>query len=105
MYAVVQTGGKQYKVAVGQTLDIERLPAEKGSTIELDKVLMISDEDNITIGKPVIDGAKVLATVVGERRGEKIIVFKYKPKVRYRKKIGHRQYYTRVAIKEIVSGS
>ena len=105
MYAVVQTGGKQYKVAVGQTLDIERLTAEKGSTIELDRVLLIADDENMTVGKPTIDGAKVLATVVGEGRGEKIIVFKYKPKVRYRKKIGHRQYYTRVAIKEIVPGT
>ncbi|MFC2066457.1 50S ribosomal protein L21 [Chloroflexota bacterium] len=102
MYAIIETGGKQYKVSPGQVLDVDRLSVAEGDTIELDRVLTIADGENITIGKPVVDGAKVLATSQGEGRGKKIIVFKYKPKVRYRKKTGHRQFYTRLAIDKIV---
>lgn len=104
MYAVIQTGGKQYKVEPGQTVDVEYLGSERGSTIEIEKVLLIADGDKVTVGRPVIAGAKVVATVVGEGKGKKIIVFKYKPKVRYRRRIGHRQLYTKLAIKQIVGG-
>lgn len=102
IYAIVETGGKQYKVSPGQTIDVERLPAEEGSTIELERVLLVADGDRVTVGKPTIEGAKVVAEVIGEGKGEKVIVFKYKPKVHYRRKTGHRQIYTRLAIKEIL---
>ena len=74
----------------------------EGNTVELDKVLLIADDDRVTVGTPTVDGAKVIATSQGEGKGKKIIVFKYKPKVRYRKKTGHRQYYTRLAIDKII---
>lgn len=101
MYAVVETGGKQYKVMPGQTVDVEKLPAEAGQTVELDRVLLISEDDKVAVGNPTVEGAKVVATVVAQIKGDKIIVFKYKPKTRYRRKTGHRQNYTRLAIKEI----
>lgn len=102
IYAIIQTGGKQYKVSPGETIDVERLPAEEGSTIELDQVLLVADGENVRVGTPTVEGAKVVAEVVGEGKGEKVIVFKYKPKVRYRRMKGHRQTHTRLAIREIV---
>jgi len=102
IYAIIETGGKQYKVAPGQTIDVERLDVDEGGTVELDKVLFIADGDKVTVGTPTIDGAKVIATSQGDGKGNKVIVFKYKPKVRYRKKTGHRQLYTRLAIDKIV---
>ena len=101
MYAVVETGGKQYKVKAGQTVDVERLEANVGDTIELDRVLMLSDGDNVRIGQSLVEGAKVSATVVEHGRGRKVIIFKYRPKQRYRRKKGHRQDYTRLRIDEI----
>lgn len=101
MYAVVETGGKQYKVEVGQTVDVERLPAEVGASVELGRVLMVAADDGIKFGNPVVSGARVMGDVVAHGRGQKIIVFRYKSKTRYRKKTGHRQGYTRVAIKDI----
>lgn len=103
MYAVVACGGKQYKVQVGQTVDVDLLPAESGQTIELGRVLMVGGDSDSLIGQPVVEGAKVMAEVVGTIRGEKIIVFKYKSKVRYRRKNGHRQSYTRVIVRDIMS--
>ena len=102
IYAIIETGGKQYKVTPGQTVDVERLDVAEGGTVELDKVLFIADGDRVTVGTPTVDGAKVVATSQGEGKGKKIIVFKYKPKVRYRKKTGHRQLYTRLVIDRIV---
>ena len=102
IYAIIETGGKQYKVAPGQTIDIERLDVAEGDTVELDRVLLIVDGDKMIVGTPTVDGAKVVATSQGEGKGKKIIVFKYKPKVRYRKKTGHRQLYTTLAIERIV---
>lgn len=81
---------------------MERLPAEEGSTIELDQVLLIADGERVRVGTPAVEGAKVIAEVLGEGKGKKVIVFKYKPKVRYRRMRGHRQIHTRLAIKEIV---
>ena len=101
-YAIVETGGKQYKVAPGQKIDVDRLAVAEGEDIELSKVLLIADGKDTIIGSPTIDGAKVTATCLGERKGDKIIVFKYKPKVRYRRKKGHRQLYAKLEIKEIV---
>jgi large subunit ribosomal protein L21 len=102
IYAIIETGGKQYKVIPGQTIDVERLDVAEGNTVELDRVLLISDNDKVTVGTPTVDGAKVIATSQGEGKGKKIIVFKYKPKVRYRKKTGHRQLYTKLTIDKIV---
>jgi len=102
IYAIIKTGGKQYKVSPGQTIDVERLDIAEGNTVELDRVLLIADDDKVTVGTPIVDGAKVIATSQGKGKGKKIIVFKYKPKVRYRKKTGHRQLYTRLTIDKIV---
>ncbi len=102
IYAIIETGGKQYKVTPGQVLDVDRLGVAEGDTVELDKVLFVADGEKITVGTPVVDGAKVIATSQGEIRGKKIIVLKYKPKVRYCKKTGHRQLYTRLVIDKIV---
>ena len=102
MYAIIQTGGHQYRVAVGDQLDVEKLPVEPGAEITLDQVLLVSDDDNqVTVGTPMVAGATVRARVVDQHRGEKIIVFKYKPKKRYRRTMGHRQDLTRLAIQEI----
>lgn len=102
IYAIIETGGKQYKVTPGETVDVERLGVAEGETVELDRVLLISDGDKVIFGTPTVAGAKVVATVKGEGKGKKVIVFKYKPKVRYRRKQGHRQFYTRLAIDKIV---
>ena len=101
MYAIVETGSKQYKINVGQIIRVEKLAAEKGEMIELDRVLAVGDGDNVTIGKPLVEGAKVLARVLGHERGRKAVIFKYIPKERYRRKKGHRQTYTRLRIEEI----
>jgi len=100
-YAVIKTGGKQYTVSPGQVLEVEKLDVEPGSEIELNEVLMVSDDGSIKTGKPLVDGAKVVARVLAQDRDKKIVVFKYKPKKRYRKKTGHRQSITRLAIQEI----
>ncbi len=102
IYAIIETGGKQYRVTPGQTIDIERLDVAQGDTVDLDRVLLIVQGDKVTVGSPMVSGAKVVATSQGEGKGKKIIVFKYKPKVRYRKKTGHRQIYTRLTIDKIV---
>jgi len=105
IYAIIETGGKQYKVAPEQVIEVERLDVPKGGIVELDKVLFIGGDGNTLVGNPVIDGAKVVATSLGETKGEKVIVFKYKPKVRYRRKTGHRQTYTRMLVNEIIKGT
>ena len=103
IYAIVETGGKQYKVTHGQTINVEHLDMAEGDTVNLDKVLLITDGDKVTVGKPTIEGAKVVATSQGEGKGKKITVFRYKPKVRYRRKTGHRQLYTKLTIDKIVT--
>jgi large subunit ribosomal protein L21 len=101
MNAIIETGGKQYKVAEGDTLFIEKLPVEAGDTVTFDKVLAVLDGDKATFGAPVVEGAKVTASVVKNGKGKKVIVFKYKPKKGYRRKQGHRQPYTKVTIGKI----
>ena len=101
MHAIIETGGKQYKVTEGDTLFIEKLEAEAGQAITFDKVLAILDGDKATVGTPVVEGAKVDASVVKNGKGKKVIVFKYKPKKGYRRKQGHRQPYTKVTIGKI----
>lgn len=98
MKAVVETGGKQYYVTEGTVLYVEKLDAEAGSKVELDKVLMVNDK----VGNPYVDGAKVIGEVVKQGKNKKIIVFKYNAKKNYRKKQGHRQPYTKIEIKKIV---
>jgi large subunit ribosomal protein L21 len=102
MFAVVETGGKQYKVSPGQTVEVEKLPALPGDTVELGQVLLISTDDQQTlIGTPTLEDAKIVARVTQIKRGPKIIVFKYKSKSRYRRKNGHRQDYTTLTIQDI----
>jgi large subunit ribosomal protein L21 len=101
-YAIVETGGKQYKVAPGQKIDVDRLAVAAGEDIELSRVLLIADGEDTLVGSPTIEGAKVVATCLSEGKSDKVIVFKYKPKVRYRRKKGHRQIYSLLEIKEIV---
>lgn len=103
-FAVIKTGGKQHRVEPGQTIEVEKLPVDEGQTVELSDVLLVSDDNGIRYGKPLVEGAKVVGRVVKQTRGPKIVVFKYKAKVRYRKTIGHRQSVTRIAIDEIVAG-
>jgi large subunit ribosomal protein L21 len=108
VYAVVQSGGKQHKVRVGQTFEVELLDDAKqaGDTVELDQVLAVGQDDTTLIGRPTVPGAKVLAQVVDPlKKGEKLRIFRYKSKVRYRRKTGHRQKYTQLKVTEIVSGS
>lgn len=102
-FAIVQTGGKQHRVEPGQIIEVEKLPIEEGQTVELADVLLVSDDSGVRQGRPLVEGAKVIGTVVKQTRGKKIIVFKYKPKTRYRKKTGHRQSITRIAIQDIVT--
>ena len=104
IYAIIELGGKQYKVAPKQTIEVERLDAAEGDTVKLDKVLFIGGDKDTLVGNPIIKGAKVVATSLGETKGEKVIVFKYKSKVRYRRKRGHRQTYTKILVNEIVKG-
>ncbi|AOT72767.1 50S ribosomal protein L21 [Geosporobacter ferrireducens] len=101
MYAIIETGGKQYRVQEGDTLFIEKLEASQGDTVEFDKVLAVSKDGQLVLGTPVVGGAKVSATVVENGKGPKVIVFKYKAKKDYRKKQGHRQPYTKVKIEQI----
>ena len=98
MYAVVNTGGKQYKVQKGETLRIEKIPGEVGTRVTFDKVLMVADGENVRVGQPLLEKAAVLASIVEQDKAKKIIVFKYKRRKRYRRKQGHRQPYTAVRI-------
>ena len=100
-YAVVRTGGKQYRVSAGQVVEVEKIEAEPGSEVEFSDVLMVTDEGKVTVGKPNVEGARVIARVLAQDKDTKIVVFKYKPKKRYRRKTGHRQSITRLSIKEI----
>jgi large subunit ribosomal protein L21 len=103
VYAVVETSGKQYKVSAGEIIDVDKLSCEVGEKIELDRVLLVADGEEVRVGQPTVKGAKVFATVTDHVKGPKIIVFKYRPKQRYRRKRGHRQAYTRLMIDEIVA--
>ena len=102
MYAVVETGGKQYRVKVGDTINVEKLDAEAGDEVTLDRVLLVGNDGEITIGRPVVEGASVVASVDGQTKGDKIRIFKMRAKKRYRKTIGHRQKLTTITVKDIV---
>jgi len=102
-YAIVEDGGKQFKAVEGATIEVDRYVAEVGDPLGLERVLMVVDGENVTIGKPIIPGAKVEATVIAQIKGPKVVSFKYTPKKRFRQKKGHRQQYTRVRIDSIVT--
>lgn len=103
MYAVINTGGKQYKVAPGDVVRVETLDAKKGDTIELKDIYMIADGDKVSIGKPTLESARVTAEVMGDGRGEKLLIFKHRKRKGYRRTNGHRQNYTAIKVKEIIA--
>jgi large subunit ribosomal protein L21 len=103
IYAIVESGGKQYHVAPGDVIEVDRLAVKEGSAIELERVLLVAEGKKVKVGTPLVDGAKVTADVINDVRDKKILVYKYKSKTRYHKKTGHRQTYTRITIKDIVS--
>ncbi len=98
MYAVIKTGGKQYKVSEGATLKVEKINADEGATVELDQVLMVVDGDNVNVGSPLVAGGKVTATVKSHGRGKKIEIIKFRRRKHHRKQMGHRQSYTELQI-------
>ena len=101
MYAVIKTGGKQYRVTEGQTLKVEKLGAEEGASVEFDQVLMIADGDRVQVGAPYVEGARVTATVKSQGRGPKIVIVKFRRRKHYRKTQGHRQSYTELRVSGI----
>ena len=105
MYAVVKTGGKQYRVAEGDVVKVEKLDGEPGQTVELDEVLLVGSGADVTVGKPVVEGAKVSAEIVDQDRDRKVLVFKFRRRKRYRRKNGHRQPFTALKITAISAGA
>ena len=103
MYAVVRTGGKQYRVEEGRPIKVDRLAGEPGDTVELGEVLLMADGDAVTVGAPAIEGARVLGEIAEQGRGRKIVVFRYKAKTRSRKLTGHRQHFTRLIVRDILA--
>jgi large subunit ribosomal protein L21 len=103
MYAVINTGGKQYKVSPGDVVRVESLDAKKGDTIELKDVFMIADGDKVSVGKPRLESARVTAEVMGDGRGEKLLIFKHRRRKGYRRTNGHRQNFTAIKVKEIIA--
>ena len=101
MYAVIKTGGKQYKVEKGSTLRVEKLDGDAGAKLEFNEVLLVADGENVQIGTPMLGGAKVSAEIVAQEKGEKLIVFKFRRRKAYRRKNGHRQQYTAIKVTDI----
>jgi len=104
MYAVIKTGGKQYRVAEGDTVKVEKLPVDQGATVELDQVLMVADGDNIQVGTPLLAGGKVVATVKSHGRHKKVEIVKFRRRKHHQKRTGHRQDYTELQITGISAG-
>lgn len=104
MYAVIKTGGKQYRVSEGQTLKVEKIQAEEGASVEIDEVLMVTDGDQVNVGTPYVSGGKVTATVKSHGRGSKIEIIKFRRRKHHRKQMGHRQDYTELQITGISAG-
>lgn len=102
-FAVIKTGGKQYRVSEGDKINVEKLDAQEGKALVFDEILLINDKDKVSVGMPHVKGAKVEARVLEQGRADKVIVFRYHPKTRYRKKKGHRQPFTRLEIVKISS--
>ena len=103
MYAIVESGGKQYKVAKGDLIKVERIAGKEGDVVEFDKILLLKDDKGVTVGNPSVKGAKVVGRVKAHGRANKIVVFKFKRRKNYRRKQGHRQYYTLLTIEDISS--
>lgn len=103
MYAIIKTGGKQYRVKAGEKLQVEKLDADIGAEVVLDKVLMLVDGDNVTVGKPLVAGATVKAKILGHDRGEKLKIYKMRRRKHFRKTLGHRQDYTQIEISGIAA--
>lgn len=103
MYAVIQTGGKQYRVRAGETVLVEKLDGTVGDAVQFDEVLLVSGDDAVSVGKPMLDGAKVTGEIVEQTLGKKLIVYKFKRRKDYRRRNGHRQKYTAVKINEVVA--
>jgi large subunit ribosomal protein L21 len=103
MYAVIKTGGKQYRVEEGATIRVEKLPGDAGATVEIPDVLLVADGENVKVGAPTVAGAKVTAEIVAQGLGEKLLVFKFRRRKAYRKKTGHRQPFTALKITGITS--
>ncbi len=102
MYAIIRTGNRQYRAEVGKLIDVERLPNPVSDSFEISDVLLVGDDDNTVIGQPNVEGARVKVTVVDQFRAKKVIVFKYRQRTNYRRKRGHRQYYTRLRVDDIL---
>lgn len=102
MYAIIETGGKQYKVQEGDILSVEKLNAGEGETVEITRVLAVVKDGDVVVGKPVVEGAKAVLKVIEHGKGEKVLIFKYKPKKNSRRTRGHRQPYTKVAVEKIL---
>ena len=102
-YAIVEDGGKQYKAVIGSTIEVDRFPSEVGDVIDLERVLLVADGEQVVVGTPLVEGTRVQATVVDQFKSPKVIVFRYSPKKRMRVKRGHRQLYTRLRIEAIVT--
>ncbi len=103
MYAIIESGGKQYRVEPGAVVALERIPGDVGTQVELDRVLLFSDGTTVRVGKPTLTGARVISKIVAQTRGDKIYVFKFKKRKKYRRKTGHRQELTQVRIGEIIA--
>lgn len=101
MYAIIETGGKQYKVSEGDVIKVEKLDVEAGADYAFDKVLVVAKDDAVNVGAPYVEGAKVAASVIGDGKGKKVVVYKYKPKKGFHKKKGHRQPFTKLKINAI----
>ena len=104
MYAIVKSGGRQYRAEEGHSFSVEKLPYEVGEQFNMEQVLLLAEGDDIKIGQPFVAGVSVKATVTDQYRGKKIFIWKYRPRKRYRRRQGHRQYYTRIRIDEISAG-
>lgn len=104
MYAVIKTGGKQYRVSAGDTLRVESLPAEVGAEVAFEEVLMVAEGDKVSVGKPLVAGASVKATIVSHGRGDKVRIFKHRRRKHFKKQAGHRQNFTEVQISGISAG-
>ncbi len=105
VYAVIQTGGKQYKVQAGEMVVVEQLAGNPGDTVSFDDVLLVANDGVVTLGKPTLEGAQVTGEIVGAKTGDKVIVYKFRRRKDYRRKRGHRQMYTAVRIREVVAPS
>jgi len=103
MYAIVETGGKQHRISVGDVISVEKIPGEPGASVELDRVLAIGSGEEMMVGNPYVENAKVIASIVSQERAKKVIVFKKKRRKNYRRTKGHRQYLTRLKIVEVRS--